>query len=212
MKLATVASSCSLKIFSGLILAGGLALSGCSSGEAANGNTPTDNQTLSNRAQTGLDRFTSVDASLKQVTDNAYAYAVLPEVGEAALGVGGAGGRGVVYRNGQPIGTVTLNLVSVGPQIGGQSYSELVVFQNQSAFDRLQQGGITFGAEASATIVKAGAAAADRFTKGVAVYILPRGGFEAGASLNGQKLMFQQNQNISQPSGSNNGNPTTQPY
>src|SRR3954469_7239140 len=125
----TAVSSSSLKILSGLVLAGGLALSGCSSGEAVtdSGNKPT----LANQAQTGLERFTSVDPSIKQITDNAYAYALLPDVGEAAVGVGGAVGKGVVYRGNQPISTATLNLISVGPQVGGQSYSELVVFQNQ---------------------------------------------------------------------------------
>jgi lipid-binding SYLF domain-containing protein len=124
------------------------------------------------------------------MTNNAFAYVVFPDVGKGALIVGGAGGRGVVYRNGQPIGTAKLEQISAGPQIEGESYSELVVFQNEDAFNRFQKGDLQWGAQASAIAVKAGAGSATDFDRGVAVYVLPKGGLGAGASIAGQKLTF----------------------
>ena len=167
-----------------------MALAGC---ESSTPNSAANQVGLRNDAQTALRQMIAQDSKLQDVINNAYAYAVFPDVGEGAVGVGGASGKGVVYQNGQPIGTAAINQVSVGPQVGGQTYSELIVFQNQDAFNRFQNGNLEFGAQASAMVVKAGAAAADRFENGVAVYILPKGGLQAGANINGQKLSYTPN-------------------
>ena len=173
-----------------------LALSGCATSEAVGGERGAP---LQDRADLAMKEITTADPSLRQVMNSGYAYVILPNIGKAALVVGGAGGQGIVYRNGKPIGTATLNQLSVGPQVGGESYAELVVFQNEAAFNRFTNGDLAWGAQASATIVKAGTAAGDRFDQGVSVYLLPKGGLEVGASLNGQKLTFH-------PDNSGNGN------
>lgn len=167
-----------------------MALVGC---ETATPNSPANRVGLRDDSQTALRQMTSQDGKLQDIINSGYAYAVFPEVGKAAVGVGGASGKGVVYQNGQPVGTVKLDQVSVGPQVGGETYSELIVFQNQEAFNRLTNNSLEFGAQASATLVKAGAAAASHFDQGVAVYILPKGGLEVGASLNGQKFTYTPN-------------------
>ena len=148
----------------------------------------------------------STDHHLEGVIKHAYAYAVLPDVGQGAVGIGGAGGQGVVYRNGQAIGTVTLNQLSLGPEVGGESYSELVVWQDPAAFHRFETGHLEWGAQGRAQVLKAGAVAADRFDQGVSVYLLPRAGFEVGASLNGQKMHFHPYNNNSNSNSSDNNN------
>jgi lipid-binding SYLF domain-containing protein len=167
-----------------------MALAGC---ETASPNSPANRVGLQDDSQTALRQMTSQDPKLQDVISSGYAYAIFPDIGNASLGVGGASGKGVVYQNGQAIGTVKLNQVSVGPQAGGQTYSELIVFQNQDAFNRLVNNSLEFGAQANATLVKAGAAAATHFDQGVAVYILPKGGLEVGANLNGQKFTYMPN-------------------
>lgn len=145
---------------------------------------------LHNQAQTSLQQMIAADPKLQDVVNNAYGYAIFPEVGKAAVGVGGASGNGVVYRNGEVVGTAKLDQASLGVQLGGETYTQLVVFQNEDAFNRLVNGNLNFGAQTSATIIKSGAAGSAPFDQGVAVYILPRGGLMAGVSVNGQKFTY----------------------
>jgi lipid-binding SYLF domain-containing protein len=137
---------------------------------------------------------------------NSVGYVIFSKVGQGAVVVGGASGRGIVYRNGQPIGTAKIDQVSVGPDLGGQTYSELIVFQDDKALGRLTNDSLEFGAAAHATAVKAGAAAGTQFDSGVAVFILPKGGLEVGANISGQKFHYHPNNStIANPSGNTNG-------
>jgi len=176
-----------------------MGLIGC---ETNTPNSAASRTELKSHADTGLQQFLAQDSHLQDVINNSVGYVVFPEVGKGAVGIGGASGHGVVYKNGQPSGTVTLTQVSVGPQVGGQTYSELIVFQNEQALNRLMNNSLEFGAAAEATIVKAGAAAAARFDNGVAVYILPKGGLMAGANINGQKFNYSQSNDMGSSSNS----------
>jgi hypothetical protein len=53
----------------------------------------------------------------------------------------------------------------------GDTFDELVIFESKEAFERFKPGKTAFAANASAVLVKAGAAAAKNFEKGVAVYV-----------------------------------------
>ena len=87
-----------------------------------------------------------------------YGYALFPDVGKAGLGVGGAYGRGVVYERGQPIGYSDLTQGTVGAQAGGQSFSELLVFEHQGRPRPLQGGPVRLRGGASAVVLKSGVA------------------------------------------------------
>jgi len=161
-----------------------LALVGCESTPV----TPADG--VNDRAKQTLQQMETGDSGLGTITDKAYAYAVFPEVGAAAIGVGGAGGKGVVYQGGREIGLVVLNQGSVGLQLGGDTYSELIVFDTPEAFNSFRDGKLEFGADASATIIKAGSAASAPFNHGTRIFAMPRGGLMAGVSVSGQKFSF----------------------
>jgi lipid-binding SYLF domain-containing protein len=168
-------------------------VAGC---EANNGgNSPAANADLDNSAKTALAKMEAQDPGLQNVVDNADGYAIFPEVGQGAVGVGAANGKGVVYEHGQPTGFVDLKQVSVGLQLGGQTYTELIVFKNKAALDVLKSGHLEFGADASATAVKAGAAASGQFNNGTRIFILPKGGLMAGIAINGQKFDYTANNN-----------------
>ena len=62
--------------------------------------------------------------------DASYGCAVVPSVGEAGLLVGGADGKGAVYREGTMIGKSTMTQVSLGIQFGGQVYKQIVFFED----------------------------------------------------------------------------------
>jgi Las17-binding protein actin regulator len=103
---------------------------------------------------------------------------------------GSAYGRGVVYEQGQHIGYADLTQGTFGLQAGGQTYSELIVFENKAAMDRLKKNQIDFGANASAIIAKTGAAANARFVDGVAVFVRPTAGAMAEAAIGGQRVTY----------------------
>jgi len=55
----------------------------------------------------------------------------------------------------------------------------------------LKAGNFEIGANASAVALKAGAAAATQFDNGVAIFVHPKGGLMAEASVSGQKIKFE---------------------
>ena len=154
--------------------------------------TQAEKRSLLGEADATLASMVAKDSSLRDFVDNSHGYVVFPEVGKAGLIAGAAYGRGVVFdENARPVGFAELNQGSIGAQIGGQSYSELIVFENEAAMNRLKAGNFDIGAEASAVALTAGAAAAARFEGGVAVFQLPKGGLMAAATINGQKINFE---------------------
>jgi lipid-binding SYLF domain-containing protein len=151
-----------------------------------------DRQTLQQQASVAVGQMINRDPTLQPTLQHAYAYAIFPEVGKAgALFAGGAYGRGVLYVQGQPAGFVTLTQGSVGFELGGQTFSELLVLNTPAQVQALQAGQFNVGAQASAVIVKSGAAAQTQFANNVGVFVMPRGGLMAGISLTGQQINFQ---------------------
>lgn len=147
-------------------------------------------QNLRSDAQTALDRMSSNDPTLREFLDRAYGYSVFPTVGKAGAVVGGAYGRGIVYEQGRPVGYSELNQASAGAQLGGQSYSEVIVFENADALARLKGGNYSLGAGVGAVLLKSGAAREVRFRDGVAVFVHPKKGAMAEATVSGQKLNY----------------------
>jgi len=116
---------------------------------------------------------------------------VFPTVGKGGLGVGGAGGRGIVYEQGNAIGYTTLSQATIGLQIGGQSYSELILFENKAAFDRFTRGEWAPAAQATAVAAASGAGANAKYNDGVAIFVMNQKGLMGEASVGGQKFDFQ---------------------
>lgn len=141
---------------------------------------------------------------------NSYGYAVFPTVGKGGLVVGGAYGEGRVYRGGTYVGDTTLTQVSVGFQAGGQAYSQIVFFEDKRAFDEFTRGNFEFGAEVGAVAITAAAGAkagttgaaagasggkrdattVGKYHKGLAVFVIVKGGAMYEASVSGQKFTY----------------------
>ena len=153
--------------------------------------TQAERQSLVAESDAAVVSMTARDASLRDLLDRSPGYAVYPSVGSAGAIVGGAYGRGVVFEAGQPVGFTELNQGSVGAIIGGQSFSQIIVFENDAAIGRMKAGNFDVGAEASAVALKAGVAANARFEGGVAVFQMPKGGLMATAAINGQKINYE---------------------
>jgi lipid-binding SYLF domain-containing protein len=142
---------------------------------------------------------------------SAYGYAVFPTIGKGGVVVGGGGGKGRVYEQGKPVGESIMVQLSVGFQLGGQAYSQIIFFRDKSAYDEFTSTGFEFGAGASAVAITAGAAAqagtsgatatastyaggakkaAAEYYKGMAVLTFAKGGLMYEATLGGQKYTF----------------------
>ena len=142
---------------------------------------------------------------------NAYGYAVFPAIGKGGVGIGGAFGKGQVYRGGKVTGTTSLIKGTIGFQLGGQVFSEIIFFQDKRAYDEFTSGNFEFDATASAVAITVGAqvkAGTDGVTagasvgpatgkqaktiymKGMALFVHSKGGLMYEAAIGGQKFSF----------------------
>jgi len=144
---------------------------------------------LRQRAQAVLAKLEKKDPGLKQLLKKAHGYAIFPSVGKAALVVGGAYGRGVVFEKGKMIGFATISQMTIGVQIGGDTFTEILVFHDKHQLDRFKHGHMAFAANASAVLVKAAAAGTTNF-KGVTALAYSSGGMLLELALGGQKFNF----------------------
>jgi lipid-binding SYLF domain-containing protein len=147
-------------------------------------------EALADKAQATLKDMYATDPGLEGFIDDAHAYVVFPDAGKGGLIVGGAYGRGAVFQGGNLIGYADMKQGSVGLQAGGQSFSQVIAFQDEAALNRFKNNQLTFAANLSAVILKSGAAASAKYTDGVAVFVKPQGGAMAEASVGGQQFTY----------------------
>ena len=145
---------------------------------------------LESEAQSALNRMKAEEPSIANVIEKGYGHVIFPSAGKGGLIVGGGYGRGIVYEQGPQVGFADITQLSVGAQVGGQAFSELIVFENKAALDRFKNNQVTFAADASAVIVKKGVATSAKFQDGVAVFVMPKAGAMAQATVGGQKFTF----------------------
>ncbi len=141
-----------------------------------------------------------------------YGYALFPTIGKGGIGIGGAYGEGRVYAGGEHVGNTTVAQVTLGFQLGGQAYSQIIFFQNASAFRTFTSGNFEFSAQASAVAITAGASAEANtgggasagassssknantvsagYRKGMAVFTVAKGGLMYEAAIGGQKFSY----------------------
>lgn len=135
-------------------------------------------------------RFEAEEARMGLLFDTAYAYAVFPTVRKGGVGIGGAHGRGEVFEQQEMIGYCDLAQGTIGFQLGGQAYSEVIFFQNEWALSKFKTGQLAIAAQASAVSAASGASADAAYQQGVAVFTMARGGLMAEASIGGQRFRF----------------------
>tara|TARA_B100000965_G_scaffold160110_1_gene133478 strand:- start:8339 stop:8899 length:561 start_codon:yes stop_codon:yes gene_type:complete len=143
----------------------------------------------SRKSMIALERFRE-QPNLDNFFKKSNAYAVFPVVVKGGIGIGGARGGGEVFQNCKAIGSTTMTQISVGFQLGGQAFSQIIFFKNQRDTDRFTQGNFEFGASASAALIKEGVATEASYSDGIGVLTLSKGGLMYEASIGGQKFSF----------------------
>lgn len=168
------------------------------------------NNAMADKYSDTIDVFNNSDA-VKPFFNNAYGYAVFPNVGKGGIGLGGAYGSGRVYKQGKISGTATLMKISVGFQLGGQVFSQIIFFQDKRSYDEFTSGNFEFDGSASAVAITAaaqaqastqgttagaslgpatGKQAETSYSKGMAIFVHTLGGLMYEASIGGQKFSF----------------------
>ena len=150
----------------------------------------TTTKSIEQEAVSTLRMLEKKDPGLKRLLNKAYGYAVFPSVGKASLVVGGSYGKGAVFAKGKFIGYATIGQTTIGVQIGGDTFTEVIVFKDHKDFDNMKRGKLAFAADASAVLVKAGAAAARGFGNGTRAFVYGSGGMLIEAAIGGQKFNF----------------------
>ena len=136
--------------------------------------------------------FQKTDPSLEVFFEEAYGYAVFPDVYKGGiLLLGGARGEGYVFEQGRLIGRSSITQLNFGPQLGGQAFSEIIFFRTQSDLEDFKKGNYELSAQASAVAVNGGVAAKSEYSNGVAIFVIPKSGLMAEASVGGQKFSFE---------------------
>jgi lipid-binding SYLF domain-containing protein len=145
-----------------------------------------------------------------QFFKKAYGYAVFPTIGKGGVGIGGAHGKGRVYKGGKYVGDTTMNQLTAGLQLGAQAFSQIIFFEDQRSFDEFTGGNFEFSAQASAVAITAGASASaggtgtsagasagkkdastvGQYRKGMATFTVAKGGLMYEAALGGQKFKY----------------------
>lgn len=180
-----------LTVLTGWIVSLALAQAGWDPRKAdAEATTSADTQ----KAQEAVDAFLEKDPTMEVYFEQAYGFAIFPGVGKGGFGIGGAHGKGQVYEQGKLIGTARLTQITIGFQLGGQKFREVIFFKNKAAIDEFKQGNFKFSAQASAVAVTAGAGAKADYNDDVAVFTLTKGGLMYEASIGGQKFSFKPTQ------------------
>lgn len=145
---------------------------------------------LQDEAQQAIASFQKTDPSLVTFFTNSAGYAVFPNVGKGGFVVGGARGEGIVYEKSNIIGQAMMTQASIGAQIGGQTFSEVIFFENPAALNDFKFGKFELSADVSAVVAAEGASKAAKYKQGVAVFTLPKKGVMLQASVGGQKFKF----------------------
>ena len=164
---------------------------------------------------TTIENFRGAGAG--EFIDDAYGYAVFPSIGKGGIGIGGAHGKGEVYRGGKLVGKTKMSQITYGLQLGGQVYSQMIFFRDERAFDDFTSGNFEFGAQATAVALTAGAQASTSSggggntssgtdadsskvnasdkqydgRSGMATFTIAKGGLMYEATLGGQKFKYE---------------------
>jgi lipid-binding SYLF domain-containing protein len=143
----------------------------------------------------------------------AYGYAVFPNVGKGGVVlVGVSYGEGKVFVGAKHVGNSTMTRMSVGPQLGGQAFSQIIFFEHEQAFNDFTSGYFELSATASAVAITAGASAeantgsgstagisggrndaatvSPGYRKGMAIFTIAIGGLMGEATVGGQKFTY----------------------
>jgi lipid-binding SYLF domain-containing protein len=161
---------------------------GCATAPA----TRAEKQNLQQSADATLAEMYTRDPAVHDLTREATAFAVFPSIAKGGVLVGGAYGKGILYENGVATGYVSLQQASIGAELGGQSFAELLILRSTDEITRVKSGDFTAGASAGVVVLGQSAGASTSFDPNTtSIVVLPRGGLMVDLSISGQQVKYQ---------------------
>ncbi len=151
------------------------------------------------------------EAGVSHMFNTSYGYALFPTIGKAGFVIGGAYGKGRVYKQGAYVGNTAMTQATIGFQLGGSGFSQVVFFQDDRALSEFCNGSFEFGAKVQAVALTASADATantsgnsvtasggknnaatggNGYNKGMATFTITKGGLMYEASVGGQKFSY----------------------
>jgi lipid-binding SYLF domain-containing protein len=146
--------------------------------------------TLDQQVKDAIQLFKKTDSTIQKTFDTAYGYVVFPSIGKGAVGIGAAAGDGQVYERGTLVGTARMTQITIGAQLGGQKFAEVLFFEDKSSFENFKGSEWAMSAGVSAVAAAESASADAKYKQGVIVFTVAKGGLMFEASVGGQKFRF----------------------
>ena len=143
-------------------------------------------------ASVAVEYFRKNAPALDRFFEKAYGYAVFPDVFKGGFMIlGGGHGNGYVYELNNLVGHSTITQLNVGPQLGGQSFAEIIFFKDKAELDNFKKENYELNAQVEGIVANTGAATTIDYSHGVAVFVLPKAGIMAEATVGVQKFSYQ---------------------
>lgn len=149
-----------------------------------------DRKELDKEVAAAIELFKNADPDMKKLFETASGYAVYPRVAKGGFGIGAAHGTGQLIEKGKTTGEAKLTQISIGLQLGGQVYGEIIFFENDTTLSNFKEGKLEFSAQVSAIAASSGASKNAKFEHGVAVFTMAGTGLMYEASVGGQKFKY----------------------
>ncbi|MBY6187028.1 hypothetical protein KUV89_10370 [Marinobacter hydrocarbonoclasticus] len=159
-----------------------LVLGGCSL-------NPTPDNAATLDSQAALNRFQE-DERLRRFFEEARVVVVFPSAWRAGMGFGGGYALGTIYRDHQVVGVARMWQLSVGANVGGQRYRQILFFKTDAAFEAMGKASNEFAGQAHAALITLGGATNPGYHPEVAVFSELRGGLLLEASVGLHRYEF----------------------
>lgn len=176
-----------------LSLASALAVVGCSTtGMGSTEDPAAKRRAIDAAVDSALTKLYGQVPQSKELVAKSRGVLVFPSVVSAGFVVGGSYGEGALRVAGRTAGYYSTVAGSVGLLAGAESKAVYVLFMTQEALDKfIASKGWTAGADASVTVLQAGASATidtQTIKQPVVGYVLTNAGLMANLSLDGTKI------------------------
>jgi lipid-binding SYLF domain-containing protein len=142
-------------------------------------------------ADAALNELFADDPAARTLADQAKGILIFPEILKAGLGVGAETGDGVLRVGGENVAYYNTSSASIGLQIGGQSYSQVLMFLTDEALAGFRDGaGWEAGVDGSVAVLEAGASGeldTTNIADPVVGFVFGEEGLMADATIEGSK-------------------------
>jgi lipid-binding SYLF domain-containing protein len=166
-----------------------LALAACASSDP--GDRAAQRAKIDTGADAALSELFAEDPGARNLADEAKGIAIFPEIVKGGLGVGAETGDGVLRVGGESVGYYNTSSASLGLQIGGQSYSQVLMFLTDEALAGFRDGaGWEAGVDGSVAVLDAGASGeidTTNIADPVVGFVFGEEGLMADAAIEGSK-------------------------